>query len=59
MVRIYKYTKKGSKLFVRMYLDEEMENTQENKESIASYFITAREMFVLNVIILLISRLKE
>ena len=59
MVRIYKYTKKGSKLFVRMYLDEEMENTQKNKESIASYFITAREMFVLNVIILLISRLKE
>lgn len=29
-----------------MYLDEDVENTQENKESIASYFITAREMFL-------------
>ena len=46
MVRIYKDTKKGSKLFVRIYLDEDVENTQENKESIVSYFITAREMFL-------------
>ena len=46
MVRIYKRYQKGIKLFMRIYLDEEMENTQENKESIASYFITAREMFL-------------